>query len=286
MLVDPLPGTKPAELRAAMDEAMTGAINLVGAGFGTDVHGAYIDWANRAAEKLGRMVSARDLDRLILTRRQWVIQDRIAVSDTIQARKLIQVELLERRRILEEAVADLDRQMDRWKAPAMIAIPDTSFYIQHPEKLEETDIAEHLTLWEDPIHVVVPILIVDELDRLKESKDSNTRWRAGYTTAVLESRLTDPNRSAVLRAADFSAIDGNAGGIPRGEVTIEILFDPPGHVRLPIDDDELVDRAVAVQTFAGPRVTIVTYDTGQAMRARSAGVKVKKLTKPSDPEPA
>lgn len=61
-------------------------------------------------------------------------------------------------------------------------------------------------------------------------------------------------------------------------MTVELLFDPPGHRRLPINDDELVDRALAVQSLAGR----VTFDTGQASRARAAGLQVVKRK----PEPS
>ena len=51
---------------------------------------------------------------------------------------------------------------------------------------------------------------------------------------------------------------------PHGEVTIEIVFDPPGHVRLPINDDEMIDRILAIQPLAAREVTLLTYDTGQS----------------------
>jgi hypothetical protein len=28
-------------------------------------------------------------------------------------------------------------------------------------------------------------------------------------------------------------------------MTVEVLLDPPGHARLPINDDEIIDRALA-----------------------------------------
>jgi hypothetical protein len=80
---------------------------------------------------------------------------------------------------------------------------------------------------------------------------------------------------ARLREADFTPL--NNGGIPRGEVTIEILFDAPGHHRLPINDGEIIDRALAVQGLAGRPVTMITYDTGQTMRARAAGLEALKM---------
>ncbi|MER5466390.1 hypothetical protein ABT010_38280 [Streptomyces sp. NPDC002668] len=91
--------------------------------------------------------------------------------------------------------------------------------------------------------------IVDELDRLKESEDRQTRWRAGHTLAALDKLL-----------------DGEGADVPRG---VEVLPDPPGHNRLPIPDDEIVDRLIAVQGIAAGPVRLVTYDTGQAMRAKT-----------------
>jgi len=59
------------------------------------------------------------------------------------------------------------------------------------------------------------------------------------------------------------------GGIPRGEVTIELVFDPPGHARLPINADEIIDRILAIQPLAGREVTLLTHDTGQPTRAQA-----------------
>lgn len=59
-----------------------------------------------------------------------------------------------------------------------------------------------------------------------------------------------------------------------------MVFDAPGHVRLPINDDEIIDKALVIQPLAGREVTLLTYDTGQSTRARSAGLRVHKLTPP------
>jgi len=78
-----------------------------------------------------------------------------------------------------------------------------------------------------------------------------------------------------LTAEDFSVL--GSGGLPRGEVTTELIFDPPSHVRLPINDDEIIDQAMAIQPLAGRDVTLLTYDIGQSTRARAAGLPVRKL---------
>ena len=147
---------------------------------------------------------------------------------------------------------------------------DTSVYINHPEKFEEMDFARMIGVCEEPIHILVPIVIVDELDGLKHNGRDKARWRAGYTLAILDRVLQNPTAQARLRDQDFST--PRSGGIPRGEITIELVFDQPGHVRLPINDDEIIDRVVAIQPLAGRDITVVTFDTGFSMRARQAGL--------------
>jgi len=130
----------------------------------------------------------------------------------------------------------------------------------------------------------VPIAVVDELDGLKKSKDKHVRWRARHTLAVLDRVFATSPWPALLVPEDFSAL--GTGGLPRGQVTIELVFDPPGHVRLPITDDEIIDRALAIQPLAGRQVTLLTYDTGQSTRARNAGLRATKLTQPDEDQPA
>ena len=95
--------------------------------------------------------------------------------------------------------------------------------------------------------------------------------------------LTNGTGPAQLRAEDVSAL--NTGGTAPGKITMEIVFDPPEHVRLPINDDEIIDRVLAIQSLAGRQVTLLTYDTSQSTRARAAGLPVIKLDRPLGEEP-
>nr|WP_237552877.1 PIN domain-containing protein [Streptomyces sp. SID5789] len=133
------------------------------------------------------------------------------------------------------------------------------------------------------VHLMVPMVVVDELDQLKESKAPQSRWRARYTLAVLDRLFQKSTEQARLREADAEEL--RTTGLRRGEVTVQLLFDPPGHVRLPIKDDEIVDRALAVKPLSGREVTVLTYDTGQATRARVAGLRDLKLSMPVGDEP-
>lgn len=238
---------------------------------------AYVEWTSAAVRMLGKQVSNADLDRLVLTERYRLLLAGLVDTMTSTERPvqrvvngLVSLELDERVADLEAAIKALQSQIARWSAYEHYVVPDTSFYIHHKDKLEDVDFGPLINVWQSEVTVLVPIVIVDELDRLKESKDKRVRWRAGYTLAVLDRLFVDGVVRARLRAGD---VVPGPGGLTRSEVTIEPLFDPPRHVRLPGNDDEIIDRALADR-----KVTLLTYDTGQSARARNADLQVIKLS--------
>jgi hypothetical protein len=292
MLVTPLPGTSRDYLLKTLREIHDAAYNLRGGGGPGPAQSrltAYIEWATLAVQQLGNQITSTDLERLVLTRGYERLLSALGsmtgqdVGTQRVLNGLVSLELTQRVDAFNDAIKALDAQTKLWSRPGALVVPDTSVYIEHEDKLEILDFASLLQIRGDPVHVLVPIVIVDELDGLKKSKTNYERWRAGYTLAVLDRVFASSTGPARLRAEDFSAL--GSGGIPRGEVTIELIFDPPGHVRLPINDDEIIDRALVIQPLAGRDVTLVTYDTGQSTRARGAGLSVLKLTRPIGDEP-
>lgn len=275
MLVEPVPGANRDQLIGTLREIHADLVNLrprVG-----DIHEGYLGWANDAARKISTLVTPATVDRLILTSRYWAL---LSMSVSQPAHWASRTEVDERAQALDGAIRALEEAVARWSRPGRYVVPDSSFYVTHPEKIEDADFRPLISIREDEVHIVVPMAVIDELDRLKNSGSQFVRWRAGYTLAVLDDRLRNPNHPTRLREEDFTPV--NTGGIPSGEITVEVLFDLPGHVRLPIIDDEIIDQALSVQGFTGA-VTLITYDTGQAMRARHAGLNsVTKLDVPRD----
>ena len=286
-VITALPGVDLPDLRRALNEVhirLQNARSTIGPG--VDVYNAYIRWVNEAAEHLARLVPSRTLEHLVLTTRYWSLQNHPDTAALQPIQQLLHVELNERDRAFASAVDEVDAEVRRWThSPGVLVVVDTSFFITHPEKLEDADLAPFLGLREQPIRVVLPILVIDELDNLKRSGDRHTRWRTSYSLAVLDRVLRSSTGPAVLRPEDFTAITSQTGGIPRGAVTLEVLFDPAGHARLPIADDEIVARALAVQGNAGRTVRFVTYDTAQSFRARHAGLEAIKLDSPQSAAP-
>jgi len=261
-----------------------------GPGTAQDRLAGYLEWVTSTIRQLGSQVSAADLDRLVLTPgydRLLAAAGTMTGIDIATQRVLnglVSLELTQRVEAFDAAVKALDEQIQRWSRHGVFVAADTSFYIEHESKLEDLDFRPLLQIREDPVHLLVPIVVVDELDGLKKSKDPHERWRGGYTLAVLDRVFASSTGPAQLTPEDFSVL--GSGGIPRGEVTIELVFDPPGHVRLPINDDEIIDRVMAVQPLAAREVTLLTYDTGQSTRARNAGLRVRKLAHPAKGETA
>jgi hypothetical protein len=257
-----------------------------GNGSAQDRVAAYLEWVTNSVRQLSNQISAADLDRLVLTRgydRLLATAGTMTGTDVATQRVLngmVKLELSQRTEAFAAAVKALDAQIQRWAMRGVFAAADTSFYIEHTNKLEDADFRPLLQIWEDPVHLLVPIAVVDELDGLKKAKDAAVRGRARYTLAVLDRVFATSPGPAALIPEDFSVL--GTGGLPRGQVTAELVFDPPGHVRLPITDDEIIDRLLTLQPLAGREITLLTYDTGQSTRARNAGLPARKLTPPEN----
>lgn len=284
MHVSPRPGVARDVLHATLQSVATAADNLRSGGSDDAYRGllAYLGWANSAVRTLTRCISSDDLDRLVLTRRHdALLAGASGLAGSHQSglvNGLVRLELDQRVEDFNGALRELERLAHRWPTDTCLVVADSSFYIQHPDKLEAADIAEVIDGGADPIRLLIPMPVIDELDGLKQANKQPARFRSGYTLAVLDRVLgDDPSEPGLLKDRDDKATDLTGYPTPRGPVTVEVLYDPPGHQRLPIADDEIVDRAAAAQALAGSPVTLITYDTGQAMRGRAAGLKVCKL---------
>lgn len=282
VLVTCLPGTDRGSVRNTLNTQHTTVLNLRGGGAGSayDRLLAYLDWANVAASTLSRLVSAVDVDRLVLTPRYHLLVAGLGTMAGTESQRvvngLVSAELDQRTTAFEQAIKALDEQIERWSITAAFVVLDTSVYIQHDQKLEDLDVDALVPdRAEAAVNILVPITVVDELDGLKQSKDRNTRWRAGYTLAVLD-RLFEKD---ALKPVQLKTLPSSA------PVTVNLVFDPPGHVRLPINDDEIVDRAKSIAPLAARRIWLVTYDTGQSMRGRTQGLKTVKLSQSFGDEP-
>ncbi|MGW3231478.1 PIN domain-containing protein [Kitasatospora sp. NPDC001095] len=272
------PGANRENVLQALRDVETEVSNLytgspLGAG---ELVLAYLEWANNAVERLTSQLSEREIERLVFTRRyEHLLAGAADFGSGSMERftnSLVRLELRQRQTAFEEAVRRLQEAINRGPQAALTVVFDTSMFIEHPQELEYIDWAALVGAEFGTVHLMVPIVVIDELDRLKESTNKHVRHRARRALKVIDGLFPKGDRCyRILRKGD-----GGPG------VAAEILFDPPAHTRLPIADDEIVDRALAVSPVVGGRMKLFTYDVGQSSRARHAGLDVEKLSPPED----
>lgn len=291
MLLTPMPGAHREELLRTLHQLETDAVNLRGR-FGqltaTDRFRNYIDWVHNCGRMLSGRVRPAEVEALFQTRRYELILLSNKAYDTELT--LMTQELDDRAAALEDVRAAMEAEFLRWTTPGRLIVFDANVYMEHEKKLEELDFWNMVGEFNRPIHLIAPIAVVDELDNLKNRGHDDKKWRAGYSLAVLD-RVMD-SKEKVITGAVYGRVlrdpqRQSEGGmkIEKGPVALDLLLDPPGHHRLPNDDDEIVDRALSVQAWAGKPVTMVSHDTGMIMRARTAGLDVLKLVKEYGREP-
>ncbi|CBG71177.1 hypothetical protein SCAB_41041 [Streptomyces scabiei 87.22] len=286
MLITPRPGADRKNIRQALSGVHTTALNLqkpYGNAFAALLE--YLEWATESARMLRSQISDRDLDQLVFTDRYRALLGSCGtLAGTSQQRLvngLVQLEVAERVEALEAAVSALDTQIGRWSQREEFVVADSSFYIQNEVKLADVDLHEILNVprWKF-VRLLFPIVVVDELDDLKDASKQRARWRAAHTLGRLDEVLAGGTHG-ILHEGEHTS-----GGDTLGRVNVEIVLDPPGHVRLDRPDIEIIDRTVAIQGLAGREVRLLTCDTSQHTRGRAAGLPVTKMaTKDPGDEP-
>lgn len=296
MLLTPRPGVNLDNLIQNLQTSRDEAFNLRGSGSAPTAQVYlldYLGWAGRVARIFGNQISEADLASLVLNRRYELL---LSSSGTMTSplreaqrvvRDLVRLELDERIKYFDEVIKTVQSYRQRWTNVGDLMVLDTGFYIEHPDELKDTDLAR-FTVAATPgwaTHVLVPLLVVDELDRLKRHGDTKTRARAALKTLdeVFKGVSKEHPMGRLRLAGDTTRPDGSLG---LGPITMELLFDPPDHERLPDNDAEIVDRALAVQALADRPVTMVTYDKSMSFRARYEGLQEMWLPHPPEPEGA
>lgn len=288
MLITPRPGADRRNIRDAIRNARHAADNLRSPVQETAFSRLlrYLNWATETAGALRHQISDADIDQLVFTRRyQALLSSCGTLAGSAQEQLvngLVSSELAERVQAFDDALGSLEYRIAHWTGREWFVVADSSFYIHNPEGLADADLHEVLGLpANEHIRLLFPIVVVDELDNLKDAGKQQARWRASHTLGLLDGTLSG-STFGILRHADTSGEPATW----RGEVNLEIVLDQPGHVRLPITDDEIIDRAVAIQALAAREVRLLTCDTGQHTRGRAAGLPVTKVpAKDPGPEP-
>lgn len=286
MHVDPLPYVDHRSLHVALSEQRSKLENAGTKHEQSDRLFAYLEWATEAATQLGSFLRPASVNELVYTRRyvHLLTAGPDLIGGTIAQQRLlnglVNAEVADRSVAFGRAGEMLGRRVGRWSDSALFVVADTNFYMQHDKLFNEIDFFEVLVTEDrrapgEQIHLILPLLVIDELDAQKRRSEIEKRRRARQTLAIIDRLFEDPLARPRLASG--------AGATGAGVVTIELLPDPPNHVRRPRSDEELVDRIVAEQPVAARAMTLLTYDSGMATRGRLAKLAVKKLIEPEPP---
>lgn len=153
--------------------------------------------------------------------------------------------------------------------PGHLVVLDTSALM---EGVFFTDYDWHAlegSLGEGPIRLILPSLVVEELDNMKRHRDGRQKAQA---RKVL-SRLWDLHRA---NPAEAAALPGSQ------DVTIEVLLDSDWHQRRPNNDGEIIDQATAIGDMAGRPVILAAGDYTQLYRAAPAGLSAVLMPRPDE----
>ena len=193
------------------------------------------------------------METLLLTPRHWEIRRRV---EGPESNALIRSEAVARSADLSELLEPLKLLSDRFIHEILpVVVPDTNVFL-HFTFFVEAPWGE-LVGGRD-VRLVVPLIVVGELDRLKSSANRRVASRAQKVLREL-ARLTE----------------GHSGrtNLPR-RGTVELFVDDPGHVRMRSNDDEIVEVVRMLSTLLPSPPCLVTGDLGMRLRASSLAVEV------------
>lgn len=154
---------------------------------------------------------------------------------------------------LQTRLAEVQSLRNRSGHPAII---DTNC-LMHYQRLDRITWREILCV--EPIRLVLPILVIDELDNKKYTGSDKMAARANSAIKALH------DYSNGLRPGCYAEL-------PDGS-TIEVWLDEPGHKRKLNPDEELLSRGILLQRVLEVPVTIVSGDLGMRLRAEAHGLE-------------
>jgi len=269
----------PQLLRLLLEESCAAGNDLNGSPL--VLHRTYLAWTTQAVRRLRPYLDADDLDRLVRTRDYWSLRS----ADPAQLGDQLAPLVLEERMRARDALADAEQALrgavSSWQRAGQVVVPDTNVYLQHDKPVELLDWHALLDIRRDvDLLVAVPLLVIDELDRAKQT--SNNKAQARHTLRRLGPLLERP----YANLPEPTLHPEKCFGTNSGAVALRLYADHPTRARLARADDEIVAQSGFVGLLAqddGPqpsRVTIVICDVGMVGRASLAGLRGHLLDRP------
>ena len=233
-----------------------------GANNSIDIFNRYIAWTTGTERMLQSMLTPGELERLLLTRRYWLLQG-MDPTRNLDVANLVRLELDDRAAAMEAAAAELETASGLWSGNKQVIVADTNFYIYSADLFTTLDLRGLFETAEtDTLVLVIPLLVVDELDNAKRNNDSKSHARMAAREINILFDRTDASRQI-------------------GDTMAEavVLLEPPGYIRQVKPDLEIIGQSLALRAVA-TNVVLGTFDIGMRLRATAAGLPVKLFDRP------
>jgi hypothetical protein len=219
----------------------------------------YLQWTEMAESQLRNVVDAEFASELVRTAGYWAL--RTTSRDAVRLNTLVREEYESRRRALEGLIVELRLEEKRWERKAApLIVPDTTMFLDKQRQFHDVNWPE-LAEAKIEARLVVPLIVIHELDRLKRQGNSTTAQMAKAAIKWLSDALP----------SDVSSISDSFGP-SEPKVTVEAYIHG-GPARPEDADAVIIQFAGWVKATSCLPTKLVTRDLGMALRARSADVE-------------
>lgn len=242
-----------------------------------DLMAMYLSWVSTSMERLQVLLPEKELSRLVLTEGYRTALPLMTSPSTMAMRVMrgvVHTEVDARHAQWSGLIADVTTWRTRWAEYSQVVVADTNLYVHHAKKFDQIQWHDVLQICPHvPVRVVVPMIVLDELDSLKRATHLSglAKDNLRHTMREFAIRFQHPDTRSRLSTTELDTA-----------ITIELFLDDPDHVRLSRADNEIVDRARCLADLIGHQVHIVTGDLGMATRARAANLRTTIVTFPEE----
>lgn len=264
-------GSDPDHARQILLELRRTLESITGSGqAGAEMLNAWRGWSARALALAHWQFSERTVREVILGSQFELLQS-LAVADYGPGLSmLIGAEIGNRRGELDRAVKELEDVQAAWGRDRLAIILDTGVLLNAGPRIAKIPWDDVLNTSTRTAAFVIPIQVVEELDKQKMNRNGELRTNAGFALKWLSQLVDAGNRSVPFPDEDSSS-------------TLRVWVDENDRVPLAEVDRDIIDRALHVKAFT-KRAVIVSMDQSMVFRARAYGLDAC-LVSPSDIPP-
>ncbi len=226
----------------------------------------YLRWTETAERMLNNVLPPDLVSDLVHTPRYWAL--RAATGAETRLTPLLLEEVAARKRELDGLAAELEAERQRWSGgQVLLVVPDTNMFLQKDAPFANIDWPSALQS-ETDVRIVLPIVVIHELDRLKRQGNNTTQLMARNALKWLSSTLPMTPKGPPVKISEQ---------VPA--TTIE-AYVTAGLSRPADADGVIIEVTDWLQAVSGRPTKLVTRDLGMRLRASARGIEAVQLPDP------